>query len=273
MAYAKLALLPAEYGLYSSFVGVLAYWFFATSKDISIGPVAVMSTLVGNVITRIQLTNPEYAPQVIASALAVVAGAVVFVVGLLRLGFLVNYIPLPAIAAFMTGSALNIIAGQIPLLMGMKGFSTRESTYQVLVNTVRHIDGAGLDAVVGLSALALLYMIRWASTSWGVRRFPKWNRVLFFLGTMRTVLILLFYTVVSWVVNRNRRDDPGFGILGLVPKGLQHVGPPVLSLDLVAKLMPEIPATVIVLLIEHIVSPPLVNWYAAEQANMSTGYR
>jgi len=54
MAYAVLAQLPVEYGLYSSFVGVIIYWFFATSKDITIGPVAVMSTLVGDIILRTQ---------------------------------------------------------------------------------------------------------------------------------------------------------------------------------------------------------------------------
>ena len=75
MAYAELAQLPPQYGLYSSFMGVLLYWFFATSKDITIGPVAVMSTLVGNIIIKAggdDLTSEQKAE--IAIALSVIVG-------------------------------------------------------------------------------------------------------------------------------------------------------------------------------------------------------
>jgi sodium-independent sulfate anion transporter 11 len=58
MAYAKLANLPVEFGLYSSFMGVLIYWFFATSKDITIGPVAVLSTVTGSVILKAEERLP-----------------------------------------------------------------------------------------------------------------------------------------------------------------------------------------------------------------------
>src|SRR6187549_725726 len=77
MAYALLAQLPAEYGLYTSFVGFLLYWAFATSKDITIGTVAVMSTLVGNIVLKVQDEHPEIEAPEIASALAVIAGGVV----------------------------------------------------------------------------------------------------------------------------------------------------------------------------------------------------
>lgn len=84
----------------------------------TIGPVAVMSTLVGHIILRVQAKHPEFAGPVIASALALLAGCFVFLLGILRLGFIVDFIPLPAIAAFMTGSALSIAVGQVPGLMG-----------------------------------------------------------------------------------------------------------------------------------------------------------
>jgi MFS superfamily sulfate permease-like transporter len=75
MAYAKLAQLPVEFGLYSSFMGVLIYWFFATSKDITIGPVAVLSTVTGNVILNAEakLAGQDISRDMIASALAVIA--------------------------------------------------------------------------------------------------------------------------------------------------------------------------------------------------------
>jgi solute carrier family 26 (sodium-independent sulfate anion transporter), member 11 len=79
-----------------------------------------MSTLVGHIILNVQAKHPEISGPVIASALAVLAGSFVFILGILRLGFIVDFIPLPAIAAFMTGSALSIAVGQVPGLMGKR---------------------------------------------------------------------------------------------------------------------------------------------------------
>ena len=74
MAYAKLANLSAQFGLYSSVTGVFLYWIFGTSKDISIGLTAVVSILTGNILDTIQQNNPEYESYVIASALALMVG-------------------------------------------------------------------------------------------------------------------------------------------------------------------------------------------------------
>ncbi|KAI5776490.1 sulfate transporter family-domain-containing protein [Geopyxis carbonaria] len=248
MAYSQLALLPPEFGLYSSFVGVLLYWFFATSKDITIGPVAVMSTLVGNIVADVPVADRPH----VASALALISGCIVFALGIFRLGFIVDYIPLTAIAAFMTGSALNIAVGQVPTMMGIKGFNTRESTYKVFINTLKHLGRTKIDAAMGLTALFFLYLLRWVFTSFLVKKFPRWQRTWFFLSTLRTAFVILLYTMISWIVNRNRRDDPLFGILEQVPKGFQHMGLPRVSSSDISHFTTELPATVIVLLIEHI---------------------
>ena len=100
-----------------------AFKFFATSKDVSIGPVAVMSVTVAQIIQAIESNHPgEWAAPQIATVLAFLTGFIVLGVGLLRLGWLVEFIPLPAISGFMTGSALNIVVGQVPGLMGITGF-------------------------------------------------------------------------------------------------------------------------------------------------------
>jgi MFS superfamily sulfate permease-like transporter len=121
----------------SSFVGVIVYWFFATSKDITIGPVAVMSQLTGTIILNVQAKNHEYTGPQIAAALAILAGAFIFVLGAVRLGFIVDFIPLPAIAAFMTGSALNICSGQVSTMLGEVGVNTRVPTYLIIINTLK----------------------------------------------------------------------------------------------------------------------------------------
>lgn len=92
LSYAKIAELEPQYGLYSSFIGVLTYAFFATSKDVSIGPVAVMSLETGNIILSVQDKYGDlYSKPVIATALAFICGFVVLGIGLLRLGWLVEF--------------------------------------------------------------------------------------------------------------------------------------------------------------------------------------
>ena len=219
MAYAMLAKLDPQYGLYSSFMGVMLYWLLGTSKDISIGPVAVLSTLVGNVVNAVNETETELSSHAIASALSIVSGAIVLLIGLLRWGWIVDLISITCLSAFMTGSAIAIAASQLPALLGVTGFSNREAPYKVIINVVKHLPEATQDAVLGLSALFILYFIRNTLTKAAVQ-FPKRRRIFFFINTMRTVAVILFYTILSFFINRNRRDDPAFDVLGHVPKGV-----------------------------------------------------
>ncbi|KAJ2028785.1 hypothetical protein H4S03_007699 [Coemansia sp. S3946] len=256
MAYAKLAQLPPEFGLYSSFVGCALYFMFATSKDITIGPVAVMSTLMGNILHDVLPHLPQYqdTPWVVAGCMSVVLGCIVTALGLLRLGFIVDFIPLPAIAAFMTGSALNIAMGQIPTLMGnnsVKGFNTRAPTYLVFGNFFKYIKHCNLNAAVGLTSLFLLYAIR-AGCKYAARRWPKREKLFFFISTLRTAFVILLYTLISFLVNRNHRTSPKFSILGVVPRGFKHMQVPTVSSDILSAVAGKLPSAIIVLIIEHI---------------------
>lgn len=251
MAYATLAALPPQFGLYSSFMGVLIYWFFATSKDITIGPVAVMSTIVGNIVLKVQKTHPQIQGWEIASCLAIIAGGIICFIGLIRCGWIVEFIPLVSICAFMTGSAINIAVGQVPSMMGITGFSTRESTYKVVINILKHLGRTKLDAAMGLTALAMLYIIR-SFCNFMARKQPSRQKSWFFVSTLRTAFVLLLYTMISWLVQRHHRKKPTFKILGTVPRGFQHAQVPVVNSELIKLFASEIPASVIVLLIEHI---------------------
>ncbi|KAL2165499.1 hypothetical protein VTH06DRAFT_799 [Thermothelomyces fergusii] len=252
MAYAKLANLDVQFGLYSSFMGVLIYWFFATSKDITIGPVAVMSQLTGGIVADMAVTMPDVPGHVIASALAILAGAIVLFIGLIRCGWIVDVISLTALSAFMTGSAINILVGQIPTMMGITGFSTRDPPYLVFIHTLRGLPRTSLDAAMGLTALAMLYLLR-AACSYSAKRWPQHQRLFFFLSTLRTVFVILLYTMISWLVNRGLpEDEVKFKILLHVPRGFQNAAVPVLNKRIAGNLASYLPATVIVLLIEHI---------------------
>ncbi|KAI1800585.1 sulfate permease [Daldinia bambusicola] len=255
MAYALLAELEPQYGLYSSFMGVLIYWFFATSKDITIGPVAVMSTVTGGIVNRAEESIPDVPGHVVASALAVIVGGIVCFLGLARLGWIVDFIPLPSIAAFMTGSGISIAVGQVPTMMGMnskkKHFSTRDATYLVIINTLKNLKYTTIDAAMGLTALLMLYIIRGTCT-YLAKKYPQREKTLFFVSTLRTAFVILLYTAISAGVNLHRRENPLFSVLGEVPRGFQHAAVPNLDPKILSFFTSELPAAVIVVLIEHI---------------------
>ncbi|EAU88189.2 high affinity sulfate permease [Coprinopsis cinerea okayama7 len=256
MSYAQLAGLTAEYGLYSSFVGVLFYCFFATSKDVSIGPVAVMSILVSQIINHVESQHPGvWTGPDIAAVLAVITGFITLGMGLLRIGWLVEFIPAPAVSGFMTGSAFTIATTQIPGLMGITGFSTRDPAYQVIINTLKNLGGTKLDAAWGITGLVSLYAIRYFCI-WGTKRYPARARWFFFMSVMRNAFVIIVLTLASFLYNR-KRLDPETGkypirILLTVPSGFKHVRPPPISTSLLSALGPKIPVATIILLLEHI---------------------
>jgi sodium-independent sulfate anion transporter 11 len=180
-----------------------------------------MSTLVGQIVAKAEKSHPDVPGHVVASTLAVIAGCIIVFIGLTRLGRIVDLIPLVSISAFMTGSALNIAAGQVPALMGISGFNTRAATYQVIINTLKGLPRTDLDAAMGLTALTLLYIIRFAC-KYAAKKYPRHQKTIFFISTLRTVFVLLLYTLISYLVNRHHRKKPLFKILGTVPRGKSH---------------------------------------------------
>lgn len=271
MSYAQIATLPPEYGLYSSFIGALVYSFFATSKDVCIGPVAVMSLQTAKVIARVKEKHPDLDPSItgpiIATVLAFICGIIATGVGLLRLGFLVELISLNAVAGFMTGSAFNIIWGQIPGLMGYsKKVNTRRSTYHVVIDSLKHLPDTKLDAAFGLIPLFTLFFWKWWCNSMGPkltdRYFPAnsrprankyWKAFYFYLQASRNGIIIILFTAVSYGITKCvAKDKRRISVLGTVPKGLRHTGVMKLPHGILNNIAAEIPSSIIVLLLEHI---------------------
>lgn len=256
LSYAKLAQLPPEYGLYSSFIGVLTYALFATSKDVSIGPVAVMSLATGNIVIAVQEKYGDlYSAPVIATCLAFICGFAVLAIGLLRIGWLVEFIPQPAVSGFMTGSAINIAVGQIPALFGIakvKGMDTRAATYKVIISIFKYLHLSTLDAAYGVTALVALYAFKWTFT-YLPKRYPKFARPAFFLQALRHATVIIVWTIISWRTQVHRTAaERQIALVGTVPSGLQHLGQPVVNTQLLGAIGPHIPVATIILLLEHI---------------------
>lgn len=216
-------------------------------------PVAVMSTLVGTIITDVQSIHPGIPEVQIAMSIAVACGGIVTFMGLARLGFIVDFIPLPSIAAFTTGSAITISSGLIKQLLGETAdFSTRGPAYRVIIDSLKHLPTSSrYDAAMGVSALGMLYLIR-IGCSYGARKHPQHAKTFFFISSLRAAMVIFTFTAISAAVNIHHPNRPVFAIVGAIPRGFQDAGVPKLSSDAIKTFAPQLPACVIVLLLEHI---------------------
>lgn len=183
-----------------------------------------MSQLVGNIVLKVRDHHKDIPAEEIARSLAVVCGVVVLFIGLTRTGWIVEWISLTAITAFMTGSAITIAAGQVPTLLGITGVNTRGAAYRTIIDTLKALPRAKLDSAMGVSALAMLYGLR-ILFSFLQKKQPQRKKLWFFLSTLRIAFVLLLYIMISWLVNRHVNGNAKkakFRILGTVPRGTFH---------------------------------------------------
>ena len=245
--------MPVQYGLYSSFVGVFIYCFFATSKDVTIGPVAVMSLQTANVIASVQAsTGKEFTAPQIATTLAFFCGIITLGMGLLRLDFLVEFIPFTAIAGFMTGSAITIASGQVPALLGISSyFDTHASAYLIIINTLKYLPKTTVDAAVGFPCLFFLYAYR-SLFKWIARKYPNYKRFCFFALVLRNAIVIILVTIFSYLACRHHQKNPPISIVKTVPSGFQNVGLFHINKSLASVIGVQLPVSTAVLVLEHI---------------------
>ena len=179
----------------------------------------MLSIVTSAILTDAQEVLPkEYERYVIAATLALMSGLLVTLVGLLRLGWLVDFIALPAVSGFITGSGITISLGQIPTLLGMRGISSGDPAYLIVIHIFQHLNTMRMDAVTGVSALISLYVIK-SCCERASKRWPSRSKLFFFLSCLRTVFILLLFTLISYIVNHQHRKKPRFSLIGYVPSG------------------------------------------------------
>jgi SulP family sulfate permease len=120
MAYATLAGLPPEYGLYAGIMAPLAYFVFATSRHASVGPSSSEAIMVATFFAAMVIGSPEEYAGIVALT-AILVGIISVAAWLLRLGFLVNLISGPVMKGFLVGTGIVILVSQIPKLLGLSG--------------------------------------------------------------------------------------------------------------------------------------------------------
>ncbi|MCK0097365.1 sulfate permease [Yoonia sp. F2084L] len=158
LAYALLAGLPPEAGLYASIVPIMLYTVFGTSRALAVGPVAVVSLMtaaaLGNIVEQ---GTAGYA--VAALSLAGLSGAMLLGLGLLRLGFLANFLSHPVISGFITASGLIIAASQLKHVFGIE--AEGHNLLELTLSLVAHLPELNLPtAIIGISATAFLFWVR-----------------------------------------------------------------------------------------------------------------
>lgn len=244
LAYAMLAGLPPELGLYASVLPLVAYTVFGTSRSLSVGPVAVISLLTAAAISRLNLSSPDQIVQA-AMLLAMMSGLFLISLGVLRLGFLANFLSHPVIAGFITASGILIALGQVPALLGISGGGHN------LIELV-HSLGMGLMATfespnwptkaVGLITLVYLFWSRKALAPL-LQKLGLSARLATMLSRLSPIVAVVGSGLAAWGLDLGNK---GLALVGTVPAGLPALGLPEFSLPIMQALL--VPAMMIAVL-------------------------
>ncbi|KAJ3133814.1 hypothetical protein HK100_004067, partial [Physocladia obscura] len=244
----KLANLPAQFGLYTSFIGVLLYALFATSKDVTIGPTGVLSLATGQAIATYVGTGTTADQVTFAATLAFWTGIIQLIVGLFRFGIIIDFVPIPVISGFTTGAGLQVIFSQLPALLGIKGVNTNNAPYQVLIDFFKAISGTSTyDAVFGFTSLAFILLIKYATDYAVKRRGITWLK---YVGFLRNTIVVIIYTGISYALRNSKTVV--FAIVKTIPYGLSGIKSPDFSLSYAPTVFQALPAIFIVSVLEHI---------------------
>ena len=158
LAYASLAGLPPQYGLYASILPLVAYALFGTSRTLAVGPVAILSLMTAAAAGNIaQQGSLEYIQA--TAVLALLSGAMLFIMGLLRMGFLANFLSHPVVIGFISASGIIIAASQIKHLLGVE--SSGHNIFDLLVSLSQSVSDTNLVTFsIGISSLIFLLLVR-----------------------------------------------------------------------------------------------------------------
>ncbi|CAJ1963515.1 unnamed protein product [Sphenostylis stenocarpa] len=210
IAYAKLANLDPQYALYTSFVTPLVYAFMGSSRDIAVGPVAVISLMLGTMLSDEISDFKSHEYLRLAFTATFFAGVTQMALGVLRLGFLIDFLSHAAIVGFMTGSAITIALQQLKGLLGIKNFTKKTDIVSVMrsvFSSVHH--GWNWETIViGLAFLVFLLV---------AKHIAKKNKKLFWVAATSPMISVIVSTVLVYIT---RADKKGVAILKHVKKGL-----------------------------------------------------
>ncbi len=204
LGYATIAGVPVQVGLYAVPLALLAYGILGSSPQLIVGPASTVAIVSGSLVADISRDNPQDAVA-ITSALAIAAGLMLVIAGMLRISWLAEFLSKPIVTGFVLGLTLTIIIGELPTMLGIPKPSG--DLIEVFVRTIQNLDETQMQtAAVGGLALVVLFG--------GQRIAPRvpWGLVTLILGVLASVAFDL--------------EAEGVAMIGEVPSGLPPLGLP-----------------------------------------------
>ena len=214
MAYAGIAGLPPQMGLYALLASLLVYAIFGTSRHLSVAPTTATAALIASTLAALGVSTVDMVTyQSYAVMLVLIVGVGFAVAGLARLGFITQFLSKPVMDGFVTGLAIYVAIGQLNKLFGVeKGTG---NSFQKLWHVIESLPEANWTTfLVGASALALLFILPRLS-----RRIPA------------GLVVLFLYILLSSVLDLFARF--GVEVVGELPQGLPSFA------------MPDVPASAV----------------------------
>jgi sulfate permease, SulP family len=204
MAYAELAGLPAVNGLYASFIPLLAYALLGSSRQLALGPTATVAVLTATVIEPLSGGSAAQA-LALAATLALRVGGVCVLGGLLRGGFVVNFLSQPVLSGYVTGAALVIAASQLGKLLGYS--VSGDTFFQLIAHAIADIGNIqGLTVLVAALSLGSIVLLR--------RFAPRWPA---------SLIVVTLAIVAASLLDLSAH---GVAVTGTVPSGLPSLRVP-----------------------------------------------
>jgi SulP family sulfate permease len=227
MAYAMVAGLPPEYGLYASLIPLIVYAVFGTSRQLAIGPVAMDSLFVAATISILAVAEEEPVRYIqLAILLAAMIGIVQLFFGAIRLGFLVNFISRPVIVGFTSAAAIIIGATQLKFLFAVE-IPRQNQLHLLFYDLISATPGLHWGTLLfGISAIGLLI---------GLRQLNKKIPSALILVTLSIALVYFF-----------NLGDKGIHLIGVIPSGLPTFQVPTFNLADIRLLLPAAVALAII---------------------------
>ncbi|KAG8491813.1 hypothetical protein CXB51_015027 [Gossypium anomalum] len=219
IGYANIAKLDPQYGLYTSVVPPLIYALMGSSREIAIGPVAVVSMLLSSMVPNV--VDPVVDPsgyRKIVFTVTFFAGTFQAIFGLFRLGFLVDFLSHAAIVGFMAGAAIVIGLQQLKGLFGLNHFTTKTDVVSVLGSVLKSVPHEWHPLNFSLGCLFLVFLLV-------ARSIGRRNKKLFWLPAIAPLLSVILSTLIVYLT---KADEHGVKIIkhlkgGLNPSSLHQL--------------------------------------------------
>lgn len=225
LAYAILAGLPAHVGLYASIFPPILYAFFGTSRTLAVGPVAVTALMTAGALSSIAVPNSD---EYIAAALllAVMSGLILLLMGLMKLGFIANFLSHPVISGFVSASGILIIASQLGGFSGVS--SSGHNVLELGRSLVSELSNVNIPTLaLGISVLIFLIFSRFRMKSilinYGLREALA--------GMIVRIAPIIAVVITAALVWFWELDKKGVALVGSVPNGLPGLTLPSLEFN------------------------------------------